>query len=56
MIDDNGIDLHKREHKESQTQGATEHDTELLNRFASYLKEHCDVHIENMVGRFLEGE
>ena len=33
-----------------------DHDKQLLTRFAKYLNEHCDLHVENMVRPFLEGE
>ena len=54
MIDDNGIDLHKREHEVSQAQ--TNHDRELLTRFAQFLNERCDLHVASMVRPFLEQE
>lgn len=33
---------------------STTHDTELLNRFAQFLNERCDLHVANMVRPFME--
>lgn len=33
-----------------------EHDKQLLIRFCAYLNEHCGLHVEDMVERFLGGE
>ena len=54
MIDDNGIDLHKREHEAARAQ--TDHARELINRFTQFLNERCDLHVANMVRPFLEQE
>ena len=35
---------------------STEHDKQLLNRFAKFLSERCDINVANMVRPFMEGE